>query len=364
MALKPKRTLGAGLFLLLALAAAGALLIAYTAPYFNPARHRVVMFFGLYYVPIVLLNVFLLVVAVFKYRRILLIPVVALLPTLLLADRFVKFGHEDAAATDGAQLRVLTYNLGRYNAGSRKVTSNESVAGIRQFLAGQDADIVCLQEFSVADTAALAPYLPDYPYLARHLFKGNHYFGNITLSKYPIRRTEALTFPESRNLSLITDIDVEGRTLRVYNCHLESSSISFMGVLKRLFRKNHFADEVVQVHERLREATRRRTEQVSALLASEAASGYPNLVCGDFNDNPLSYTYRQLMQTKKDSFVEAGAGFSGTYAVLWPMLRIDYVLIPQDFTATRHQTDRIPWSDHYPVTTDITLWNTKSISKK
>ena len=352
MALRRKSPLGAGLFLLLAVAAAIALLISYLAPYLNPAGHPVVMFFGLYYVPLVLLNLLLLVIALCKYRKLLLIPILALLPTLLLADRFVKFGR-DEAVPEGKPLKVLTYNVGRYSAGGRKVTTNESVSGIRQFLVEQRADIVCLQEFAVADSAALAPYLPEYPYKAQRLFKGNRYFGNVTLSKYPIRHVEALTFPESRNMSLITDIDVDGHTLRVYNCHLESSSISFPVVLKRLFRKNHFKEEVAQVHGRVREATRRRTEQVSALLESEAKSAWPSLVCGDFNDTPLSYTYHKLIRTKKDSFVEAGKGFSSTYAVLWPMLRIDYVLLPQEFSAARHEITRVPWSDHYPVTTDI-----------
>ncbi|MBR1539333.1 MAG: endonuclease/exonuclease/phosphatase family protein, partial [Bacteroidales bacterium] len=123
----------------------------------------------------------------------------------------------------------------------------------------------------------------------------------------------------------------------------------------RLFRKKHFTDEVVQVHVRMREATRRRTEQVAALLESEAGSPWPNIVCGDFNDTPMSYTYHRLIRGKKDSFVEAGTGFSSSYAVLWPMLRIDYILFPQEFGAADHGTARIPWSDHYPATTTIYL---------
>ena len=233
------------------------------------------------------------------------------------------------------------------------MTATESVSGIKRYLAEQNADVVCLQEFAVKDTTTLSVYLPDYPYRARHLFKGDRYFGNLTLSKYPIREVSSLTFPDSRNLSLVTDIDVNGRTVRVYNCHLESYSLSFTSLIKRLFHKESFTDEVVQVHERVHEATRRRSAQVDALLQREAESPYPNLVCGDFNDTPVSYTYHRLTKTKKDSFVEAGKGFSSTYAVLWPMLRIDYVLLPQEFSAARHEITRVPWSDHYPVTTDI-----------
>lgn len=350
MKARPRRSFGPMLFMLLALVAAAALLLSYSALFFNPTEHPIPMFFGLYYIPLLLFNVLMLLLALLKYPRALLIPVVALLPTLFLADRFVKFGREEQDFS-GDGIKVLTYNLGRYAPDGRKDTDEEPVSGIRRFLAEQNADIVCLQEFSVSDTAALRTYFPSYPYRARHLFKGNRFFGNLTLSRYPIRNIESLTFPDSRNLSLVTDIEIDGRTVRVYNCHLESYSISFTALVKRLFRKNKFTDEVMQVHGKMREATRRRSAQVEAVLQSEAASPYPNLVCGDFNDTPISYTYQRLVKTKKDSFAEAGTGFGATYSVLWPMLRIDYILLPQEYAAGRHETIRVPWSDHYPVMT-------------
>lgn len=354
MAVTHKRTFGSTLFSLLALVVAAALLLSYLALFFNPTDYPVLMFFGLYFIPILLLNLLVLLIALVKYQRSLLIPILALIPTLFLADRFVKFGREEQKLS-GKPVKVLTYNLGRYAAGGRRVTTNESISGIRRLLAEQDADIVCLQEFAVSDTTSLSTYLPEYPYRARHLFKGNRYFGNLTLSRYPIWHVESLTFPDSRNLSLVTDIDVAGQQIRVYNCHLESYSISFTALVKRLFRKSHFKDEMAQVHGKVREATRRRSTQVDAVLSNEAASPYPSLVCGDFNDTPISYTYHRLIQTKKDSFAEAGTGFGATYSVLWPMLRVDYILLPQEYTADRHETLRVPWSDHYPVTTLIYL---------
>ena len=352
MALRRKRTFGSVLFTLLAIVAALALLIAYLALFLSPPDHPVVMFFGLYFIPILLLNLLFLLIAIFRHPRTLLIPIVALIPSLLLADRFVKFGRdEETHATPS--IKVLTYNLGRYDAGGRKVSANESVPGIRRVLTEQDADIVCLQEFALKDTAQWNSYLPDYPYHAQHLFKGNRFFGNVTLSKYPIVNSFSLTFPDSRNLSLVSDINVAGRTIRIYNCHLESYSISFTSLVKRLFHKETFTDEMVQVHGRLREATRWRTEQVEAILRSEVQSSIPAFLCGDFNDTPLSYTYQQLMKTKKDSFVEAGSGLGSSYTMLWPMLRIDYILLPQEFSAGGHETLRVPWSDHYPVMTNI-----------
>lgn len=349
-----KRTLGGVVFALLAAVAASALLLSCLAPYVHPTKHPLVMFFGLYFIPLFLLNILFLLIAIFRHPRALLITVVALLPTLLLAERFVKFSCGEEAP-DGPSVKILTYNLGRYDAGSRKVTPEEAVPAIRSLLAEQDADIVCLQEFAIRDTNELSRFLPDYPYRAWHLFKGKRWFGNVTLSKYPIVEERALTFPQSRNLSLVSDIDVDGRTFRIYNCHLESYSISFTTLVKRLSHRETFTDEVVQVHGRLREATRRRSEQVSALLESETQSPWVTFLCGDFNDSPVSYTYHQLTHYLKDSFVEAGCGMGSSYSVLWPMLRVDYILLPQEFSAWRHETLRVPWSDHYPVTTNISL---------
>ena len=335
-----------------AIAAAVALLLSCASLFFSPARFPVLLYFGLYYIPLLLLNLLILLIALLRRKLTLFIPVVALIPSLFLADRYVKVGREESPFT-GDGVSVLTYNVGRYGAGSRKVTPNESISGIRQFLAEEDAGIVCLQEFAVKDTNALSPYLPAYPYAAHHLFKGNRSFGNVTLSKYPIVRSEVLTFPGSRNLSLVTDIDVDGMTVRVYNCHLESCSISFTSLIKKIFHKDTFTDEVAQVHGRVRDATIRRAEQVESLLRSEAAADLPCIVCGDFNDTPVSYTYRKLCQTKTDSFVDSGTGFGSTYALFWPMIRIDYILLPPEFAAARHETPRIPWSDHYPVTTQV-----------
>ena len=78
-------------------------------------------------------------------------------------------------------------------------------------------------------------------------------------------------------------------------------------------------------------------------------------VCGDFNDDPMSYTYSRMKRGRKDSFREAGSGFGATYARMWPLLRIDYIMLPERFEAISHQTPRVEYSDHYPVISTIEL---------
>ena len=92
-----------------------------------------------------------------------------------------------------------------------------------------------------------------------------------------------------------------------------------------------------------------RPKQVEQVLAHISDCKTGTVLCGDFNDTPMSYTYQRLIRGHKDTFRETGNGFGATYRVLWPALRIDYVFIPEDFTAEEHYSPRILFSDHYPV---------------
>ena len=87
----------------------------------------------------------------------------------------------------------------------------------------------------------------------------------------------------------------------------------------------------------------------NTILENIGHSRHPVIICGDFNDTPLSYAYHRLSKGRKDSFKEAGKGFAATFAPLWPLLRIDYILFPKEFSGISHHTPRINLSDHYPV---------------
>lgn len=327
---------------------AAALLVSYASVFIDPTEVWIPMFFGLYFIPIALVNLLLLIIGAFRKRLSLLIPLLVLLPSIFVINQFVKVGNEEKAYV-GDHVKVLTYNVGRYEAGARNLTSVQSAASIRSFIKEQDADIVCLQEVKVDSIASLDKILPEYPFRSYYLFQGKEYFGNVTLSKHRIVENRAVKFEGSTNLCLKSDIQIGERLLSIYNCHLESNSISFTTLIKRLNNENFFSDEIVGMHEKLRDATLRRATQVRTLLTVESESNQPSLVCGDLNDTPLSYTYYNLSQRKKDSFVEAGSGFSSTYSKLWPLLRIDYILLPKEYQVDRHEVKRIPYSDHYPV---------------
>ena len=113
--------------------------------------------------------------------------------------------------------------------------------------------------------------------------------------------------------------------------------------------------DIVQTHEKMKGTFIKRSEQVGRILENINSHSQPAIICGDFNDTPMSYTYHTLAKNRKDTFKEAGKWFGGTFIPVWPLLRIDYILVPRDVECIEHTIHRTPLSDHYPVTAEVIL---------
>ena len=352
---KPKRkrkyTLPQLVYIAVTLIFAVALLLAYLSVWIDPAFFPVPYFFGLYFIPLFIINLVFLLIGLFKMKNYLIISLVALLPSLLFAERFVKLGKEEKSIY-GDEVKVMSWNVGRFRSAAKGMNQAEAYAKVCDFLQRESPDILCLQECMVTDTAAVGRIASHLPYTSRRLYRQDGRFcGNVTFSRYPIVASGSIDFHNSANQCIWCDLRVNDATVRVYNCHLESNCFSFTEIIRKMKQKGQLADEVKIVHERLMETALHRSEQVGSIGDHIKASQIPTLVCGDFNDTPMSYAYQHLSHGHKDSFVEGGTGFSATYSAFWPLLRIDYILIPENNVADRTTISRVPFSDHYPVST-------------
>ena len=65
---------------------------------------------------------------------------------------------------------------------------------------------------------------------------------------------------------------------------------------------------------------------------------YPKIVVGDFNDVPVSYTYREISSGLNDAFVESGSGLETTYKGPFPSFRIDYILFSDPFKCEHYKS--------------------------
>ncbi|MBQ6253351.1 MAG: endonuclease/exonuclease/phosphatase family protein [Bacteroidales bacterium] len=334
----------------LMLLAAALLFLTYASMIVNPAKAWYMTALGLLFLPAVVLNLLLLFWALRRKSGAFLIPLLALLPSLILIGRYYQFSS-GGKESDGDKLRIISYNVGRFRLGEEKA----SLDSIVRFIKDNGADIVCLQEVDLTGEYDVSSFLksefPEYESSYYMFINSEGVYGNVTLSRLPITNKGRIQFGESSNQAIYTDLKVrEGSTIRVYNCHFESYSISLSSLVKSRLRDKALVQDT---EERMKRSIIRRPEQVEQVMADIEECPLESIVAGDFNDNPMSYTYHRLMKGRKDTFVEAGRGFGATYSALWPFIRIDYILYPSDFKAVSNKIPRLRYSDHYPVIAEI-----------
>lgn len=338
---------------------AGLLVLSYLSVVVNPAKVWLISLVGIFFIPLSIVNVLLFLWAIKRRSKSFVIPLLALLPSLFFVGRYVQVDTESEKAErssyKGEHLKVISYNVGRFAVGD---DGFEACAdSIFTFIMEQNPDIVCLQEFHISDADKVKAYLrkkmPGYrsEYYLFPTDKGA--FGNVTLSRLPIEGKGVIKFDGSANLSIYTDYRSGSRHFRVYNCHFESYNISISGILRSL--SGNAGEILTETGTKMKKSITRRPKQVDQVFSHIESCPVDAFVCGDFNDNPMSYTYYRMTRDRKDAFVEAGHGFGATYAPMWPMLRIDYILYPQEYDAADYDIPRLHLSDHYPVVTEIVI---------
>lgn len=316
------------------------LLLGYLSVIINPARGWFFTLFGLIFPLVLPITLVLFVWSLFRRSTMRPLLLIALLPSLIFVGRYYQFrGSSDHTEPT---LKVVSYNVGLFAHGPSGVSRMELADSSARYLRRLDADVICMQEFWLPLNEPVEPWLeahfPGYD-AEYYVFTGkNGRFGNVTLSRRSFADKGKNTFEKSTNLALFTDIQLDSCTLRLYNCHFESYNISLSALVKK---------EVVEETERkMRRSISERPKQVAEVLESMDRS---SIVLGDFNDTPLSYTYIRLHRGRHDAFTAAGKGWGATHKSLWPLLRIDYILYPDELKAVSHTIDKVRYSDHYPV---------------
>jgi endonuclease/exonuclease/phosphatase family metal-dependent hydrolase len=231
---------------------------------------------------------------------------------------------------------------------------------IIEFLKNQKPDLVCLQEFFVNGIPAKkeAEIIKNLggKYYSHMKLTGrgkNRYYGIITLSRYPIVRKGEIIHPASSSLSIFTDIVIDRDTFRIFNNHLQSfrSKAIERSFLEEITGPGEDVafNQVKSISSSLRKGFIQRALQASAVKLKIDESPYPVIVSGDFNDTPVSYSYRKMRKGLNDSFVISGYGAGFTYKGKYPANRIDYILFDNALESRGFDVFRVKYSDHYPV---------------
>lgn len=226
-------------------------------------------------------------------------------------------------------------------------------------LKSENPGIICLQEYYIPEDrstseevikSTLGGTWHSHTKLIRN--KNKRSYGIITLSRYPVINRGEIIHPNSSSLTIFTDIVAGKDTIRVYNSHLQSFRLrrlesSFIGDISAE-QKGKLKD-IGYFYKRLTNGFKSRSVQTARLKKSVSSSPFPVIVAGDFNDTPISYTYRKIHHGLNDAFVKAGYGAGFTYRGKYPPNRIDYVFYDDHLECTDFDIVKVKYSDHYPV---------------
>ena len=321
-----------------------------------------------YFFPVFLFtNGLFLALWVFVNWRYLIIPVsgfiAAYQPLSLYCPFFTSSSSVDEASEYSSQMKltILSYNTcdwGKYD----KTIENGKENTI-EYIASQKPDIVCLQE-SMLDGKTLEiikDYMPEMKYHTS--IRNNDKNGVVLsfLSKYPIDKEKNLEIPSKSNAAGAIWVDVNGKQLLVINCHLETQSFSIRekegfsrlvhGVANGEVERDSMKSGSKFYLKKLSLSAQKRApqaEKVSEFVKEN--SGTSAIICGDFNDIPLSYTHHIISDGLTDCYQERGKGFGFSYCHNAMRVRIDHILCTPDINPIKCWVDNdIKLSDHYPI---------------
>ena len=334
---------------------AAALLLSYLATIVSPAYIVFPALFGLAYPYLLLLNIFMVIIWAMRLKLEAFISAVVIIIGINHFSNYIKLSNPKGDKFDS--FKVMSYNVHLFNMYESK-NAKSSENDIMKLLKEENSDIICLQEvFILGDVAAkersmIASLGGKYSsHLKTIKRRGNRAFGIMILSRYPIVKRGEIVHSESSSLTIYADILINQDTFRIYNSHLQSFRLGQLekSLFEEIIRDEEKMNKVKNLWISLKKGFVKRALQAQALKEHINASKYPVIVAGDFNDTPVSYTYRNIRKGLNDSFVNSGHGAGFTYRGNYPPNRIDYILYDKRLTNSHFEILKAKYSDHYPI---------------
>ncbi len=242
-------------------------------------------------------------------------------------------------------ITVVTFNVSYIESDEEK--QNELI----RFLNTANADIVCLQELNKSFFKDHKAWLDTTAY---HTLQS---INVAILSRHPFL-SEALNidYPTRSNHSIACWIDYQGDSLLLVNNHLESTHLSTA-------EKDDYANAIIEPGRqaienssrmllgKLSEAAAYRGAQADSICALiDHNASHPVIVCGDFNDTPISYTYQKLARRLTSAYREKGMGPGFSFSQRFFPVRIDHIFYSSNWACQSCCIDKtISTSDHYPL---------------
>lgn len=198
----------------------------------------------------------------------------------------------------------------------------------------QDPDIFTLQE---AGRMKNIDELESYPF--------QDCKGNLCLiSKYPFEKVNSFNnnmYKGYGDWAAFYKVDINDIQINLANVHFPS--------VRRIFPR---FDGIKELHQ---------NRTLSALLIDDWAQSKQNvIIAGDFNMSVIEGTYQQTFKKYQNALSDVGSGFNNTVDYKYrgiglPGIRIDHILLSQNFNLEKAVVLETLGGDHYPIFSSISL---------
>lgn len=318
----------------------------------NPVEHPLMSFVGLVFPVFLVINLgFLFFWLMFK-RRMTVIPVAGYLLAYMPIRVYMPINIPEDMP-DGV-IKVVSYNVQAYSGAPRY---DDSFGMIYEYVKNSKADIVCLQEDIDSWRNTMDRWAALYEYKDTTHVGWANINGVGIYTRYPIIRKERIEYKSKGNGSVAYYLKIGRDTVIVVNNHFESNHLSlddrrmYKEILKGDVKKDTARTKSRMLINKITDAAVMRAPQADSVHKYISSHGrYPVIVCGDFNDNPISYTRRTVAEGLTDCYVTTGRGVGLSYNQKGFFVRIDNIMCSDDFKPYNCKIDnKIDASDHYPI---------------
>ena len=317
--------------------------------FLHPADFPRLGLFGLAFPFLLIPNIlFVFFWLIFKVKRIW-IPILGLLACFPFIRAYYPINW-NSEMPDSTALSILSYNACGYGRGQ---TAPKSKQDCIAYLAGSGADIICIQE--AGKQAELEKEMKA---------QGYEYYSSNYLpfySKLPILSVDTISIAPFPHFALKAFLLDGQDTILLINQHLQSNKLSVK--MKKNYRRALEQHESDSVRKELRPILQllsvalplraAQTDTISSII--EQWLPRPVILCGDFNDTPVSYSYRVLSRHLASAYSQSGHGLGFTFQEKGFPVRIDHIFFTDDhWTSYQTRVDKsILCSDHYPILTKL-----------
>lgn len=340
--------------------------LCYSAAYINPDTFPLSALAGMAYPYVLVVDVLYTMLLIFtkKYTAFIMLATIgAGYQFINITVQLNPMHYLDDFDENDSTFTMMSFNvrlLDRYNWIKGK---NDTRTKIFEFLKYENPDITCFQEFynnsqdSVTNEQIISELLQS-KHIARDYnpsdTKHNTNKGYRIFSKFPLSGISPIFDHTDNLIGIFADVDFKGSRARIFNIHLRSIKLGYddYDFIDQIDKKNN-SEQVsgaMNIYNKLTKAYAMRVRQAEIVRELMDASPYPVVLCGDFNEPPVSYCYREIRGGDLcDAFCESGTGWGGTVRLKFLKFRIDYIIHSSALESRAFNTHRENLSDHFAI---------------